>query len=417
MTTDLNVIAENLTELLQNSVNMTSVFYDIFLNPEPMDVELKQFSYKGSFAGAYKLLGTLSAVSTAENTITYSGTQAPQTHDEILIKGTGAIDGTYTVKEASVSNDSVTVKFLQPIPTDYSGDATLGLRLGTVKTVNPTTKQISVVGSIVPAQDDFVFLDGLNNDNTYTVISASIGDGLVNIEVAESTLTEFKNINEIGTVTIPNRAKDRRVALVGTQNPEGAIEANVGTLYVDISTMNKETVYVKITGTGATGWEPVLTQNTVESSLREFMVAGKFINDGELGNPYSIQTFLEPYVDRDELATAMAEYSPTITMQDITENTSLSLEENKGYYLTRSSGDVSFILPSPSDMNRSILNKIFVQLNLTAGGITVNLGTNYFFERLTPDLSTAGMYNIIYEFDNNAGVWVCGVTVKGTAGS
>ena len=43
MSTDLNVISENLTELLQNSINMTSVFYDIFLNPEPMDVELKQY--------------------------------------------------------------------------------------------------------------------------------------------------------------------------------------------------------------------------------------------------------------------------------------------------------------------------------------------------------------------------------------
>ena len=44
---DINVIAENLTQLLQNSVNMTSVFYDIFLNPEPMDVELVQYNEEG----------------------------------------------------------------------------------------------------------------------------------------------------------------------------------------------------------------------------------------------------------------------------------------------------------------------------------------------------------------------------------
>ena len=44
---DINVIAENLTELLQNSVNMTSVFYDIFLNPEPMYVELTQIGANG----------------------------------------------------------------------------------------------------------------------------------------------------------------------------------------------------------------------------------------------------------------------------------------------------------------------------------------------------------------------------------
>ena len=44
---DINVIAENLTELLRNSVNMTSVFYDIFLNPEPMDIELSQIGEDG----------------------------------------------------------------------------------------------------------------------------------------------------------------------------------------------------------------------------------------------------------------------------------------------------------------------------------------------------------------------------------
>lgn len=44
---DINIIAENLTELLQNSVNMTSVFYDIFLNPEPMYVDLTQIGANG----------------------------------------------------------------------------------------------------------------------------------------------------------------------------------------------------------------------------------------------------------------------------------------------------------------------------------------------------------------------------------
>ena len=44
---DTNSIIDNLTELLQNSVNMTSVFYDIFINPEPMDVTLTQYNSEG----------------------------------------------------------------------------------------------------------------------------------------------------------------------------------------------------------------------------------------------------------------------------------------------------------------------------------------------------------------------------------
>lgn len=43
---DADIIIENLTELLTNTVNMTSVFYDIFLNPEPIDVQLQQYNDK-----------------------------------------------------------------------------------------------------------------------------------------------------------------------------------------------------------------------------------------------------------------------------------------------------------------------------------------------------------------------------------
>lgn len=44
---DTNTIIANLTELMQNSVNMTSVFYDIFINPVPMDVTLTQYNEDG----------------------------------------------------------------------------------------------------------------------------------------------------------------------------------------------------------------------------------------------------------------------------------------------------------------------------------------------------------------------------------
>lgn len=42
-TTDIEIISENLAELLTNTVNMASLFYDIFLDPNPKYVELKMF--------------------------------------------------------------------------------------------------------------------------------------------------------------------------------------------------------------------------------------------------------------------------------------------------------------------------------------------------------------------------------------
>lgn len=41
---DIDVVAENLVELLTNSVNMTDVFYDLFINPEPMEITLYQYN-------------------------------------------------------------------------------------------------------------------------------------------------------------------------------------------------------------------------------------------------------------------------------------------------------------------------------------------------------------------------------------
>ena len=40
---DLDIISENLAELLTNTVDMATVFYDIFLNPNPMMIHLKAF--------------------------------------------------------------------------------------------------------------------------------------------------------------------------------------------------------------------------------------------------------------------------------------------------------------------------------------------------------------------------------------
>ena len=45
---------------------------------------------------------------------------------------------------------------------------------------------------------------------------------------------------------------------------------------------------------------------------------------------------------------------------------------------------------------------------------TISLGTSNYFDKTTPDLSVAGMYDITYEYDNARGVWVVGAQIKGT---
>lgn len=85
---DTNSIIDNLTELLQNSVNMTSVFYDIFINPEPMDVTLTQYNAEGELI-----------------TITVPNRAKDQ---QRALVGTGSPEGTVAAPEGTLYVDSVT---------------------------------------------------------------------------------------------------------------------------------------------------------------------------------------------------------------------------------------------------------------------------------------------------------------------
>ncbi|MBQ9246475.1 hypothetical protein IJ182_09440 [bacterium] len=73
-------------------------------------------------------------------------------------------------------------------------------------------------------------------------------------------------------------------------------------------------------------------------------------------------------------------------------------------------GNVTFNLPSIT--NKTIFHEIFILLKMNTVK-TINLGTTYFFNAKTPNLSEAGLYSLIYEYDGTN--WVCGAIKKGTA--
>ena len=65
------------------------------------------------------------------------------------------------------------------------------------------------------------------------------------------TLTQYDDNGVLQTYTIPNRAKDREIAVVGNGKPEGVVVAPQGTIYIDQLASH---VYVKVQGNTATGW-------------------------------------------------------------------------------------------------------------------------------------------------------------------
>lgn len=74
-------------------------------------------------------------------------------------------------------------------------------------------------------------------------------------------------------------------------------------------------------------------------------------------------------------------------------------------------GAVTFRLPSVDNTN---LHQILVQINMTTV-YSISVGTTSFFNKKAPNLSTTGLYNMLYEWDRLGGVWVCGTLKKGSS--
>ena len=99
--------------------------------------------------------------------------------------------------------------------------------------------------------------------------------------------------------------------------------------------------------------------------------------------------------------------APTVTT--LTDAATVALVDNSINRITISTA-TTFTLPTITDNTK--LHQILVQVNLTAV-VSINVGTTYFFNSTAPDLSTTGLYNLIFEYDGTH--WVCGSLDIGVA--
>ena len=89
----------------------------------------------------------------------------------------------------------------------------------------------------------------------------------------------------------------------------------------------------------------------------------------------------------------------------------VTLTDNSVNTITPSAA-VTFSLPTVSD--NTVFHQILVQINLSTV-YTLTLGTSYYFNKTAPDMSSTGVYNLIYEYDKANQYWVVGLIGKGTA--
>ena len=127
--------------------------------------------------------------------------------------------------------------------------------------------------------------------------------------------------------------------------------------------------------------------------------------------PYYIQIYTAPssqaLVNTAELVD-MLKYQNQVGIIKLTQTSGNISLASGGIYTLTLSGNTTFVLPTPED--KTLLNQILVQLNITAASITINWGTtNYFSGQPSTSL---GNSNIIFEYDALMNSWVVGQVEK-----
>lgn len=97
----------------------------------------------------------------------------------------------------------------------------------------------------------------------YNELAQNWFDVFYNPEQMDVTLKFFDTDGNIQSYTLPNRAKDFRYVMNGIGDPEGQVNANVGTMFLDTQGGD---IYLKRTGEGNTGWQRVMSMTEVYSN-------------------------------------------------------------------------------------------------------------------------------------------------------
>ena len=183
--------------------------------------------------------------------------------------------------------------------------------------------------------------------------------------------------------------------LDGTYRLEGAFTTDAGNVRVDEGSSNS--------------WNyPNLV---LDSSRLGARYNGTETRGKQVQYPYYIQIYTAPssqaLVNTAELVD-MLRYQNQVGITNLTQTSGNIPLASGGIYTLTLSGNTTFVLPTPED--KTLLNQILVQLNITAAAITVNWGTtNYFSGQPSTNI---GHSNVIFEYDALLDAWVVGQIEK-----
>ena len=130
-------------------------------------------------------------------------------------------------------------------------------------------------------------------------------------------LEQYDKNGILHTTLVPNRAMDKSVALSGTEDPEGVVDALIGTLYVNSATRE---LFMKKTTKGNIGWVNI-TPQPIEIYKETFKVNSKTQTVSLLYKAYA-KDYIDVFLNGIHLE--QADYDLDIDQQTLIFNTQLS---------------------------------------------------------------------------------------------
>ena len=191
--------------------------------------------YGGAVVKKSVAVGTLTAVVKSTKTFTITGTTAPATNTKILVKGTGTIDGIYTVATASVGTGTnvVTLTTVEEPAADYTGTTATVVEAPIV----PLSASIASPEAYTFTADDLFLITGVDA-------------GAYNGELAFDLVSALDNANALvypDTMQLTVRVaatKEILETFVFSRDPEAkAIDGT--SLYFD-NVVNQASAYIRI---------------------------------------------------------------------------------------------------------------------------------------------------------------------------
>lgn len=173
----------------------------------------------------------------------------------------------------------------------------------------------------------------------YTNIFADYYNLFYNPTPMDITVQIYDDAGNLNTITIPNRAKDRRYILNGNGDPNNSVSAPKGSVYQDLT--NGKAYIKQFANTDNTGWSEFMTLE----SLEDFIIQGA-------GNPEGVVTTVKGvlYVDKTNAALYLKSTATGNTGWILISADTANLVNRDLSNLTET-GDAHFANPSLSNLN------------------------------------------------------------------